>query len=179
MPPKSPGKRKSAAKAKGPKNKKPAGPAQGSPPDLDGTSPILERQDIHRILSELSRTVAPADLENLMVNEKAMRERAIELQGELPLLARQLDLALDCLRDHLEGDCPQIPYHTISLLTAAVTYFSDEIDLVPDFLPHGSIDDAMVMAMACNIAAEGLHRYCTATGRSTKGIFRDEDPEAS
>ncbi len=36
------------------------------------------------------------------------------------------------------------------------------MDAIPDFLPQtGAIDDALVMAVATNLAAEGLERYRT------------------
>jgi uncharacterized membrane protein YkvA (DUF1232 family) len=89
-----------------------------------------------------------------------------------------MTLALDCLRDHVEGECPQIPYYTIALMAAGVTYFGDELDVVPDFLPGGTLDDATVMALACELAYEGLERYCTATGRETRGVLFPQPPPA-
>jgi len=41
-----------------------------------------------------------------------------------------------CLKDHAAGRCPQIPYYSISLLAAGVTYLADQLDFVPDFLPR-------------------------------------------
>ena len=57
---------------------------------------------------------------------------------------------------------PQIPYHTIAVLTVALFYLIEEIDLIPDFIPSiGSADDALVLTLACDIAAPGLERYAT------------------
>jgi uncharacterized membrane protein YkvA (DUF1232 family) len=48
------------------------------------------------------------------------------------------------------------------MLTAGLAYLVDELDLIPDFLPGiGTLDDALVMAMACRLAEDGLRRYCT------------------
>ncbi len=108
-------------------------------------------------------TTLPADIDDLLGSEDALRARAARLDGNAgKLLGAQLELALACLRDHAAGRCPQIPYFTISLLTAGLAYLVDELDIIPDFLPKiGTLDDALVMAMAFRFAEDGLRRYCT------------------
>jgi uncharacterized membrane protein YkvA (DUF1232 family) len=136
--------------------------------------PLLERSDIRMIVHELANRVAPADVMALLQAERDLRQRARGLQsGNLQLLAAQLSLALDCLRDHVDGACPQIPYYTISVLAAAVSYFADELDVIPDFLPRiGRLDDAVVMAMACELGRDGLRRYCAWKGRDANLVLR-------
>ena len=138
------------------------------------TAPLLERDDILRMLVDLARYIAPADVTAMMGREPELRQRAAALTAPpLALLRDQLTVALDCLRDHVAGNCPQIPYSTISLLAAAVCYFADELDLVPDFLSRiGRLDDGAVMAMAFQLGADGIRRYCTATGRDADAALR-------
>jgi uncharacterized membrane protein YkvA (DUF1232 family) len=125
--------------------------------------PLLRASDVRTIVEDLMATVAPGDVADLLDLEDMLRTRAAGLDTpELALLRVQLDFALDVLRDHLDGACPQIPYSTISLLTAGVCYFADEMDVIPDFLPGvGRLDDAVVMAVAFEMAADGIRRYCT------------------
>ncbi len=125
--------------------------------------PLLRASDVRMILQDLMTTVAPGDVADLLELEDTLRKRAADMKDpHLALLRTQLEFALDFLRDHLEGACPQIPYSTVSLLTAGVCYFADEVDVIPDFLPGvGRLDDAVVMAMAFEMAKEGLRRYCT------------------
>ncbi len=134
--------------------------------------PILQASDVRTLLLEQATQLAPADVSGLMAEEQNLRARVAALPSpQLSLLREQLNLAIDCLCDHVAGTCPQIPYFTISLLAAAVLYFADELDVIPDFLPRvGRLDDAAVMAMACQVAEPGLRRYCEATGRSTAVI---------
>ena len=123
---------------------------------------------------DLARDIAPADVAALLGREPELRRRATGLIAPpLTLLRHQLAVALDCLRDHVAGNCPQIPYSTISLLAAGVCYFADELDLVPDFLARiGRLDDGAVMAMAFQLGADGIRRYCTATGRDADAVLR-------
>jgi uncharacterized membrane protein YkvA (DUF1232 family) len=135
--------------------------------------PLLRPDDVRTALVDLARRMAPADVTALMGREQELRRRAAELtEPQLALLRDQLSLALDCLHDHVAGDCPQIPYSAISLLAAGVCYFADELDLVPDFLARiGRLDDGAMMAMAFQLAADGIRRYCTASGRDDDAVL--------
>jgi uncharacterized membrane protein YkvA (DUF1232 family) len=148
--------------------------ASGRRPACARTAPLLERDDVRRMLVDLAGCLAPADVTAMMAREPELRQRAAALTAPpLALLRDQLTVALDCLRDHVAGNCPQIPYSTISLLAAGVCYFADELDLVPDFLSRiGSLDDGAVMAMAFQLGADGIRRYCTATAHDADAVLR-------
>lgn len=140
--------------------------------------PLLEVADIRRIVLDAANQIAPADVVTLMTREPEFRARADDLATMgMTLFRDQLDLAFECLKDHVAGASPQIPYFTISLLAAAVCYFGDVLDAIPDFLPNiGELDDAAVMAMACQLGADGLRRYCTWKGRSADLILGAPPP---
>jgi len=134
--------------------------------------PILSADDVRAILHDLTETVAPGDVEDLLELEDRLRARAAAMDPHLESLRIQVDFTLDFLRDHIEGECQQVPYSTVSLLTAGICYFADEMDVIPDFLPGvGRLDDAAVMQMAFEMAADGIRRYCTAKGRSAEPLF--------
>jgi uncharacterized membrane protein YkvA (DUF1232 family) len=143
------------------------------PAPTGGRDLLLKTSDIRTILDESARRIAPADIATLLDGAAELRQRAAELRcGELPLLGEQLDFALECLHDHLEGSCPQIPLYTISLLGAGVMYFCDQVDVIPDFLPHiGKLDDAAVMAMAFRLARDGVERYAAWKGREVAALI--------
>ncbi|MBX9725461.1 MAG: DUF1232 domain-containing protein, partial [Candidatus Obscuribacterales bacterium] len=126
----------------------------------------LTRDEVTQAVVELANKLAPADVGDLLVAESMIRERAAQLSGVAGRVLRgELELALMCLKDHASGRCPQIPYYTISLLAAGVAYLADQLDFVPDFLPRiGMLDDALVMAVACDLSRDGLKRYCVWKG---------------
>jgi uncharacterized membrane protein YkvA (DUF1232 family) len=51
------------------------------------------------------------------------------------------------LRAYISGDYRDIPWVSIVLVIVAIIYFVSPIDLIPDFLPAGYIDDAAVIAL--------------------------------
>ena len=126
------------------------------------SAPIITADELRRAIFELANTLAPGDVDDLLGTEDDLRERAARMDGERrKLFAAQLEIAIMCLRDHAGGLCPQIPYFTISMLAAALAYLIDDLDVIPDFLPRiGTLDDALVMAMAFQLAEDGLRRYC-------------------
>ncbi|MCK6554877.1 DUF1232 domain-containing protein [Candidatus Binatia bacterium] len=139
--------------------------------------PLLQADDIRTILMDIASTVAPGDVIELLGHADELRTRAAEMNApHVDLFRAQLDLALACLTDHIAGDCPQIPYSTIGLLAGAVCYFSDQLDVIPDFLPNvGQLDDAVVLAMAFHMGEAGLRRYCDWKGIDLEPL-RHTDP---
>jgi uncharacterized membrane protein YkvA (DUF1232 family) len=77
-----------------------------------------------------------------------------------PQLARRARIALHLLTDHVKNACPQIPYQTVSVLAAALLYYLEPLDVIPDFIPRaGTADDNLVLDIAWRVAAAGLQRY--------------------
>jgi uncharacterized membrane protein YkvA (DUF1232 family) len=135
--------------------------------------PLITRAELRRAVLELANTLAPADVTDLLADEPGLRARAARLAGTPGKIFRaQLDLAIACLRDHVAGACPQIPFYSISLLAAGLAYLVEDFDIVPDFIPRiGTLDDALVMALVCQLATDGLRRYCTWKGIAVEPVL--------
>src|SRR5262249_14888403 len=104
--------------------------------------------------------VAPADVTALVARGTVVRRRLAGERHLHPELAQRGNVALDLLSDHARGACPQIPYHTISLLASALLYYLAPMDVIPDFIPRiGTADDALVLDIAWRLAAPGSQRY--------------------
>lgn len=125
----------------------------------EAAGPLLQKADFTAYLTERAQQIAPRDVEVLLADAERARERA--LADPHPRLGPQMIVALDLLRDHALGNCPQIPFYTVSLLAEAVYYYLDPNDVIPDWIPRiGKLDDLLVMEIAFELGAEGIQRYC-------------------
>lgn len=71
-----------------------------------------------------------------------------------------MHLALDVLEAHDADRIPHVPIHAVCLLAAALLYYLDPVDVIPDFVEGaGTIDDRLVMAFAHAEGAGGIARY--------------------
>lgn len=126
-------------------------------------TPLLSKNDFASYLQTKAREMAPRDVEVLIGQAAVARQRAAA--DSHPRLGAQMDLAMRILTDHAAGECPQIPYHTISLLAEAVYYFLDPNDAIPDWIPDvGTADDALIVELAFELGSSGVERYCTWKG---------------
>jgi len=134
--------------------------------------PLLQSRDFTNYLREKSAEIAPGDLETLVEQLPIAVERGRVELTERPRLLRQMELAAHVLDDHVNELCPQIPYHTVSLLAVAMLYYIDPLDVIPDWLPGvGRSDDALVFELAFELGRAGIERYCAFKSIPTDGLL--------
>jgi uncharacterized membrane protein YkvA (DUF1232 family) len=124
-------------------------------------TPLLNTADFTSYLNEKSMQLAPGDVKTLVAQAASIRRRAKEIGGTRPRMQRQIDFSLMLIEEHHKGRCPQIPYYTIATLAVALLYFSDPVDVIPDWIPGvGITDDAIVFELAFAMSRAGIDRYC-------------------
>lgn len=65
------------------------------------------------------------------------------------------------LKDYWKGDYREVPVKAVSVIGAAVAYALSPADLIPDWLiPAGSLDDVLVVGLACALVKRELRDYC-------------------
>src|SRR5439155_4184234 len=100
------------------------------------------------------------DVTALVARAPEMRRRAAADGKTRPAFRHDVELAVALLRDHAAGAVSHVPYRTIGLLAAALLYYLDPLDVIPDFVPGaGTADDALVLACAFREGADGVQRY--------------------
>ena len=121
----------------------------------------IRRSDVVAFIDQHAAEIAAPDVVALAARGETLRAKTAALDpGRFRDFHVQITEAVACLEDYVAGKCPQIPYHTIAVLAAALFYVQRQVDAVPDFLPRlGAVDDALVMAVASDMAAAGLARY--------------------
>jgi uncharacterized membrane protein YkvA (DUF1232 family) len=97
-----------------------------------GTLAVLPMRDAERIARDSERT----ELLVASVEEKARRYRGSlgEVLDELLVLARML-------RSYASRHYTRVPWKSVALIAAALVYFLSPVDLIPDFLVGGFVDD--------------------------------------
>ena len=65
------------------------------------------------------------------------------------------------LRAYIRGEYRDIPWGSIVLVTVAILYFVSPIDLIPDFLPGGLIDDAALIVFVVKQIKADLDDFLT------------------
>lgn len=71
----------------------------------------------------------------------------------------KLQLLFGIIKDWTSGRYTEIPTGSIVMIIIALLYFVSPIDLIPDFIPGGLIDDAFVLGMVIKQVSSDLEKY--------------------
>lgn len=84
----------------------------------------------------------------------------------------RLRLFFQLLNDVRKGSYPQLPWLTLASLAAALLYFLNPFDVIPDFVfGIGLMDDATVATMVFQAYRKDLMAYCTAKEIDARRYF--------
>ncbi|MFA5405176.1 MAG: YkvA family protein [Ignavibacteria bacterium] len=120
-----------------------------------------------------STKVSSDELSEVLDNENQIRKKASKLNfDKFSKLIRQLTLSLQMLKDYKTKAYSNIPWKTIALVVAAILYFINPFDIIPDFLPFlGYTDDAIAFAAIFKSAQTDLYDYCKWKGYNMEEYF--------
>lgn len=83
-----------------------------------------------------------------------------------------MKLAINLIKDFREKSYTDIPWRSIAMIAAAVLYFINPFDMVPDMLPvFGIADDAMLFATVFKSIQVDLEKYGKWKGINTSEYF--------
>ena len=115
-------------------------------------------------------------------NPKKMKDLLLQLgyyvsKNGLSEVKDTLLLIRDYLHDVSTGIYKDYEVKKLVIIVAAIIYVVTPIDLLPDFVPPGLIDDLSILAWAVKEAASELSRYKELTGRKETKPHTDNDSE--
>jgi uncharacterized membrane protein YkvA (DUF1232 family) len=120
--------------------------AEGTPRFFEGAERRAEK--LAARAEEVSRLVA-----EVLAKAEKRRERITRVWRDLQALVR-------LLQAWRRGAYAAVPWRTIILGIAALVYFIDPFDLVPDFVPGiGYLDDATVIAFVVESIRRDLDKF--------------------
>lgn len=73
----------------------------------------------------------------------------------------KLQLLFTVTIDWIKGNYEKIPLGSMVAIFIALIYFVSPIDVIPDFLPAGLIDDAFIISLVSKQIASDLEKYKT------------------
>lgn len=100
------------------------------------------------------------------VNDKKKTQKLVdeaikkaEKKGPLEEMWDNIQLIFRIVKDWSTGEYTEIPTGSIIAMIIALLYFVSPIDLIPDFLPGGLVDDALVLGLVFKQVKNDLDKY--------------------
>src|SRR6056297_2708669 len=79
--------------------------------------------------------------------------------GPVTKLFEDIKLMRDLLRSYINGTYREVPFGSILAILGGIIYFVTPIDLIPDFLPGGYVDDAFVIGLVLKQVHSDLEAF--------------------
>ena len=120
-----------------------------------------------------SANISREDLNEIISEEEKIYSKSSELDlKRFSRLINRTRLALSLIKDFKNKRYTDIPWRSIALISAAIIYFVNPFDMVPDVLPlFGFADDAMLFATLFKSIQADLERYGDWKGINTSDYF--------
>ncbi|HYE97927.1 MAG TPA: DUF1232 domain-containing protein [Planctomycetota bacterium] len=124
------------------------------------------------VLEAAARQITEDDLRGLVRRLRDLGAALARVPRRLGRLVRQARLLGGMVLDYRRGTYRRLPLATLAMAAAALLYFFNPLDLVPDVLPGiGFIDDALVLSLAVKALRKDLRAYVDWKGLDPSDVF--------
>lgn len=133
----------------------------------------MEKEDIIEKFSSSVNKIDDKKIEEVLKKEDIIEQKRKKLNpAKFFMLFKQIKLGFEMLKDYKKKNYKNVPWKTIAIITAAILYFINPIDLIPDFMGIiGFTDDAIVLGFVFNSLREELIKYCNWRGLNAEEYF--------
>lgn len=133
----------------------------------------MEKEEIIDKFSSAVNKIDDKKVDEVLSKEDIIEQKRKKLNpAKFFMLFKQVKLAFEMLKDYKKKNYKNVPWKTIAIITAAILYFLNPIDLIPDFIGLlGFTDDAIVLGFVFNSIREELIKYCNWRGLSSEDYF--------
>lgn len=93
---------------------------------------------------------------------KKLLNEAIEKakkKGPFEEIWESIQLLFRIVKDWISGDYKDVPKGSIIAIIIGLLYFVSPIDIIPDFIPGGLVDDALVLGLVIKQVKSDLDKY--------------------
>ncbi|HQY19620.1 MAG TPA: YkvA family protein [Ignavibacteria bacterium] len=132
----------------------------------------VEKEVIKEIITE-SYEINEDDVTRIVNKEKEINKKTSKLDlGKYMRFIKQIKLLLNLLKDYRNKAYTDVPWRSIALLSAAVLYFVNPFDVMPDIIPLlGFADDSLLFAAVFKSVQTDLEKYAAWKGVKTENLF--------
>jgi uncharacterized membrane protein YkvA (DUF1232 family) len=113
--------------------------------------------------NRFNKDIEEADMDDVEYAAKKGRTKLEQLSKKppAPLLEiwNEIKTMINLLIDFVTGKYKEVPWRIIAAIAGAIIYFVSPIDIIPDFLPGGYLEDATVIWFARDLAMDDLSAY--------------------
>mgnify|MGYP003305730843 FL=1 len=115
------------------------------------------KEKISKIFEGFKKDYSQEDAEKVMANQSKIEQ--IMQNETLNKYIDDVKLYFKMLADIFTGKYKQIPVGTIAAIVGTLLYVLSPVDLLPDFLPGGFVDDAGIVALCLSFTKRDLEEY--------------------
>ncbi len=115
------------------------------------------KEKISKIFEGFKKDYSQEDAEKVMDNQSKIEQ--IMQNETLNKYIDDVKLYFKMLADIFTGKYKQIPVGTIAAIVGTLLYVLSPVDLLPDFLPGGFVDDAGIVALCLSFTKRDLEEY--------------------
>lgn len=115
------------------------------------------KEKISKIFEGFKKDYSQEDAEKVMDNQSKIEQ--IMQNETLNKYIDDVKLYFKMLADIFTGKYKQVPVGTIAAIVGTLLYVLSPVDLLPDFLPGGFVDDAGIMALCLGFTKRDLEEY--------------------
>ncbi len=130
-------------------------------------------QEIFEEVEIESSKINKDDLNEIVSGENKILRKTSRLDlNRYSKFIKQVKLVISLLKDFKNKSYTDIPWRSIALITAAILYFINPFDFIPDILPVlGITDDALLFASVFKSIQGDLEKYGKWKGINTREYF--------
>lgn len=115
------------------------------------------KEKISKIFEGFKKDYSQEDAEKVMDNQSKIEQ--IMQNETLNKYIDDVKLYFKMLADIFTGKYKQVPAGTIAAIVGTLLYVLSPVDLLPDFLPGGFVDDAGIVALCLSFTKRDLEEY--------------------
>lgn len=117
----------------------------------------MSTENLRGTFNSFNKNYNQADAEKVMENKEKIE--AIMHNDTLKKYLEDIKLYFQMLGDIFTGKYKKVPMGTIAAIVGTLLYVLSPIDLIPDFLPGGYLDDAWIVALCLNFTKQDIEEY--------------------